>query len=73
MDRKPTLKDLESYDRVKEYLAKGDFPKNNFSILPKRKWPIAVILAIVAFLCYYALTTLLFGQDFWVLSITGGY
>jgi hypothetical protein len=73
-NQRPTSKELEAYQKVNRYLesrieAKKD--DNRFSILPKPKWLFAIILAIVAFSCYYGLTTLLFGEEFWIRSITG--
>jgi len=68
----PTSEELQTYKKVNSYFDKKiDNNDGRFSILPKSKWFLVVAIAAIAFLCYYALTTLIFGQDFWVQSITG--
>jgi hypothetical protein len=72
-NQRPTSKDLDAYQKVNRYLErKIEKDENHFRILPKRIWLVAIIIAVAAFSCYYAFTTLIFGQEFWVRSITGG-
>ena len=42
---------------------------NFLSVLPKQKWFWFTIMAVVAFLGYYGLTILIFGEEFWMESI----
>ncbi|ANF52959.1 hypothetical protein A0O34_21605 [Chryseobacterium glaciei] len=76
-NQQPTSEELEAYHKVSRYLErkidKGK-DEDRFSILPKPKWLtiiIIAVIAIVAFSSYYGLTTLLFGEEFWIRSITG--
>ncbi|ALR29257.1 hypothetical protein ATE47_01345 [Chryseobacterium sp. IHB B 17019] len=72
--QQPTSEELETYKKVDRYL-KSKMDQNNdqnrLSILPKPQLLFIIILALVAFSCYYGLTTMLFGEEFWVRSITG--
>lgn len=72
-NQRPTSEDWETYKKVRVYLNRKEDRDNDapISLLPRTWWLIAIIVAIIAFLSYYGLTTLLFGQDFWVNSITG--
>ncbi|TBO35945.1 hypothetical protein [Pedobacter kyonggii] len=76
----PTSEDLEAYHRVKRFFeATKDLTgpvaiksEGRFSLIPKKyKWVFIIALAIAAFSTYYAVTTLIFGQEFWVRSIAG--
>jgi hypothetical protein len=73
----PTSEDLQAYEKVNKYLESKiskQKAEDRFSFLPKPKWLALIIItavAIVAFSSYYGLTTLLFGEEFWIRSITG--
>ncbi|MBT2559843.1 hypothetical protein J7E50_18130 [Pedobacter sp. ISL-68] len=77
-NQQPTLEELEVYQKVNQYLErkidKGK-DQDRFSILPKQKWLAIIIIvaaAIIAFSSYYGLTTLIFGEEFWLQSVVGG-
>jgi hypothetical protein len=73
-NEQPTSKEFEAYQKVNRYLERKigkEKDDNRFSLFPKPKWLVIIIIALAAFSIYYALTTILFGQDFWVRSITG--
>lgn len=62
--------DFDAYQRIDNILKENDNKdENHLSIIPKPKWLIVTIIARVAFLCYYGLTTILFGKDFWLFSV----
>lgn len=72
-NQRPTSEEFEVYEKVSRYLDRkiDKTSDNRFSIIPKPKWLMIIVLAIITCLCYYGLTTLLFGEDFWVRTITG--
>lgn len=69
----PTPQEFEAYQKVNAYLERNIVKTDNqrFSFFLKPQWLWAIILAVVAFLCYYGSTTLLFGEEFWIRSIIG--
>lgn len=71
-NQKPTLKELETYQRVNAYLNKENKkPYSLFSMLPRPRWLMVVIVIFVSIIFYYGLTTMIFGEEFWANSIMG--
>jgi len=64
----PTLEELEIHQKVNAYLQKKAEQKP-YVFQPKMFW--SILAVIVAFLSWYGLTIILFGQDFWVMSVSG--
>ncbi|RZK42665.1 MAG: hypothetical protein EOO90_06400 [Pedobacter sp.] len=75
VNQRPGSEDFQAYQRVNNDLdrkkAKNDVGR--FSLFPKPTWLWVIVIAIVAFLCYYGLTVMLFGEEFWARSVTGAY
>ena len=70
-NRHLTFEDFETYQKVNTYLSNNVKKTDDFSILPKPKWLFVIIISVVAFLCFYGLTVILFGEEFWLRSVTG--
>ncbi|MFC3560520.1 hypothetical protein [Pedobacter jamesrossensis] len=74
MDNKiPTSEEFATYRSVQKYIeAKMKKDGNRFSVLQKLDWLMAIITGVIAFLCSYGLTILLFGGEFWIRTVSSG-
>ena len=72
-NKKPTPEEFETYHKVNNYLNStlNKSGKNSVSLFPKPTLLWIIILALLAFSSYYGLTTMFFGQDFWLGSLIG--
>jgi len=68
---KPTSKDMEAYQKVNTHLDKKNGKVDDYRIFPKPTWFWIGILTIVSVVFYYGLTTLIFGDEFWIRSMVG--